>query len=185
VHALARQRMKNFTLFQFFGKKKKKKSLLLQGAFDLFLVLECVDACTSVNSDVSDWSHGFVEMISHTRIQLMATDILGKKCTRLVMDLYILVMRSILPGVCNFSNNRCKVKCKVSLSFYGNTFFCHDGSHQLSRSNIEAGVIDPIQPRRCEHDLDLLGLAVVGVQDSANKTCFNWRPLFDRNADMR
>ena len=35
--------------------------------FDLFLVLECVDACTSVDSDVSDWSHGFVEMTSHTQ----------------------------------------------------------------------------------------------------------------------
>ena len=90
----------------------------------------------------------------------------------------------LLPGVCKFSNNWSKVKYGVSLSFYGNTFFCHDGSHQLSRSNIEARVIDPIQHRRREHDLHLLGLAVVGVQDPANKTCFNWRPLFDRNAVM-
>ena len=89
-----------------------------------------------------------------------------------------------VPRVCNFSNNRCKVKYGVSLMFYGNTFFCHDGSHQLSRSNIEAGVIDPTQPRRCEHDLDLVGSAIIGVHDSANKTCFNWRPLFDRNAIM-
>lgn len=65
MHALAQERMKNFILFQFFG-KNERKDLLLQGAFDLFLVLECVDACTSVNSDVSDWSHGFVEMTSQT-----------------------------------------------------------------------------------------------------------------------
>ena len=91
----------------------------------------------------------------------------------------------LLPGVRSLLNNRCKVKCGLSLSFYGNTLFCHDGSYQLSRGNIEAGVIDPIQPRRCEHDLDLLGLAVIGVQDSANKACFNWRPLFNRNAVMR
>jgi hypothetical protein len=55
VHALARKN------FNFLG-RKKEKNLLSQGAFDLFLVLERVDACTSVNSDVSDWSHGFVEM---------------------------------------------------------------------------------------------------------------------------
>ena len=127
--------------------------------------------------------------------QLPSSRYSWQKCTRLVMDLYIYqyipiyirnaIDPSLLTGVCNFSNNRCKVKCGVSLSFYGNTFFCYDGSHQLSRSNIETGIIDPVQPRRCEHDLDLLGLVVIGIQNSANKTCFNWRPLFDRNAVMR
>jgi hypothetical protein len=88
----------------------------------------------------------------------------------------------LLPVVCNSSNNRCKVKYGASFGLHGNPFFCHDGCHQLSGSNIEAGVIDPIESGRSEHDLNLLGLAVIGVQDTANKTCLNWRPLFDRNA---
>jgi len=52
-------------LFQNFG--KKEKDLLSQGVFDLLLMLECMDACTPVNGDVSYWSHGFVEMSSHTQ----------------------------------------------------------------------------------------------------------------------
>ena len=93
--------------------------------------------------------------------------------------------RSLVPARCNYSNNRCKVKHGVSFSLHSNPFFCHDGCHQLSRSNIEAWVIDPFQPRRCEHDLDLFALAIFGVQDAANEACLYWRSLFDRNAIKR
>ena len=92
---------------------REERDLLSQGAFDLFLVLECVDACTSVNSDVSDWSHGFCgDDFTHSKGGLMwmfrkwairparlpSPKYPWQKYTRLVIDLYILVMRSILAS---------------------------------------------------------------------------------------
>ena len=158
VHALTRPKNeKTCTSFQFFREERKKLTFVKRV---WFVSRAWVRGRLHLREQrckrwVQSWFCG--DDFAHTmnimwNVRKWAichlSDILGKNVQDLLWTSVITSLNTpdvidpfLLPGVCNCSNNWCKVKCRFSLSFYSNTFFCHDGSHQLSGSNIEAGVI--------------------------------------------